>query len=94
MAAISDALIERLAQYSTTLGEDRKLMERSEGRLRMAVEVRLGEKVLLRSVVDWLRERMANQDDREPHTDGPPSKKARRIGKCACSTSHRITCDN
>jgi SET domain-containing protein 6 len=51
--AIAEALKTRLAQYSTTVREDRALLRRENlgKRYRMAIEVRLGEKRLLQEAI-------------------------------------------
>jgi SET domain-containing protein 6 len=57
-AAISQALTTKLAQYPTSAQEDEALLQAGDlsKRHRMAVEVRLGEKILLQEAIDFMQE--------------------------------------
>ena len=51
---LAHVLDTRLAEYATTLEEDDDLLASAEGRLRMAIVVRRGEKAILRKARDEL----------------------------------------
>lgn len=74
---LEKVLTEKLSQYSTSVEEDRALLHKSDLpiRHRMAVEVRLGEKVLLKEALEMLKERthVASNEDEER-----PAKKVKR----------------
>ncbi|POS79010.1 SET domain-containing protein [Diaporthe helianthi] len=84
-SAISRALDERTRQYGTTLEQDLKRYEESSDgadqkvrRQRMALDVRIGEKVLLRQATDTVRAKLAELTKAE--SDGEkPSAKRRRV---------------
>lgn len=84
-SAISRALDERARQYATTLEQDLKQYEEgSDGadqkvrRQRMAVDVRIGEKVLLRQAAETVKAKLAELAKAE--SDGEkPSAKRRRV---------------
>jgi hypothetical protein len=70
---VTKALTAKLAQYLTSVEEDEKLLKEDslEKRCRMAIEVRLGEKRLL-------REELALLDGSQENTEEQAGKKARR----------------
>ncbi|KAF7845992.1 hypothetical protein BT93_L5690 [Corymbia citriodora subsp. variegata] len=53
-----DLLAVRIAEYPTTKAEDEQLLPQSSGRLRMAIQVRLGEKALLYEAFKWTLEKL------------------------------------
>lgn len=57
-AAISQALVAKLAQYPTTVDEDQAFSKKIDiaRRHRMAIEVRMGEKELLKEAIELLQE--------------------------------------
>ena len=59
-AVITQVLTDKLAGYSTSIRDDRALLKKPDltNRHRMAIEVRLGEKVLLEEALAMLRARM------------------------------------
>ncbi|KAF1923363.1 SET domain-containing protein RMS1 [Didymella exigua CBS 183.55] len=70
-AVITEVVADKLAQYPTSIREDRAILKKSgiTNRHRMAVEVRLGEKVLLEEALTMLRARsaaVANEDEERP----------------------------
>lgn len=70
---IKRALSTRLAEYPTSIAEDEQLLKAASGRYRMAIEVRLGEKYLIRkakAVVDRTIDELSNGND-----DGPKPKR-------------------
>jgi SET domain-containing protein 6 len=71
---IIKVLTEKLAEYPTSIREDRALLKKSDltNRHRMAIEVRLGEKLLLEEALAMLR---ARQDDAPTEGAGRPAKK-------------------
>lgn len=75
-AAILQALTAKIGQYPTTAQEDEALLKKNDisKRHRMAVEVRLGEKMLLQEVIDLLKK---NVGEDEGTTDERASKKAK-----------------
>lgn len=75
---VSDALKERLTQYSTSVSEDESLIASPEvrGRLRMAVEVRLGEKKLLQEALDHLA---SLEQEQNGHVNGGHASKRARF---------------
>ena len=75
-AAILQALTTKLGQYPTTAQEDEGLLMKHDlsKRHRMAVEVRLGEKILLQEGIDLLKKSVGGD---EGTTDEPASKKAK-----------------
>ena len=71
LQCVLSALRAREQQYATTLEEDDKLLDGAcEGRRRMAIWVRRGEKQLLREAQSWIR-RQSDEDW------APPAKKRR-----------------
>lgn len=58
-AVITQVLSDKLEEYPTSIREDRALLKKSDIgiRHRMAVEVRLGEKILIEEALDMLRAR-------------------------------------
>lgn len=84
-AAISRALDERTKQYGTTLEQDLKQYEEGDDgadqklrRQRMALDVRIGEKVLLRQAAESVKAKLAELAKAE--SDGEkPSAKRRRV---------------
>lgn len=75
-AAVLQALKAKLGQYPTTAQEDEALLKK-EGlskRNSMAVEVRLGEKILLQEGIDLIKGNVAGDDEA---AEGRATKKAR-----------------
>jgi SET domain-containing protein 6 len=67
-AAISQALTTKLAQYPTSAQEDEALLQTGDlsKRHHMAVEVRLGEKILLQEAIAFMQESViANEEPSE-----------------------------
>ncbi|KAJ9658981.1 Ribosomal lysine N-methyltransferase 4 [Neophaeococcomyces mojaviensis] len=71
----------RLAQYATSIAEDEKLIPQATGRLKMAIDVRYGEKKLIQEAIDWTEGKLRaltvetiTNDARE----GPPQKKQKK----------------
>lgn len=58
-AVLARVLAEKLAEYPTSVAQDRELLRKGDvkGRARMAVEVRLGEKVLLEEAIAMVKAR-------------------------------------
>jgi SET domain-containing protein 6 len=75
-AAILQALTAKLGQYPTTAQEDEALLKKRDLSKRqcMAVEVRLGEKLLLQEGIDLIKGNVAGDDDA---ADGRATKKAK-----------------
>lgn len=76
LSVVQDAVAKQLAKYPTSIEEDARLLEGSRGRLRMAIEVRMGEKALLLAARDFVAGKL-----REAGGEGnseQPSKRARR----------------
>jgi len=66
---IKRALSSRLAEYPTSIAEDEQLLKAATGRRRMAIEVRLGEKHLIRkaqTLVDNKIDELSNGNDEGP----------------------------
>lgn len=59
LAAVQSAVSARLGEYPTSIEEDRDLLGQSSGRLRLAIEVRLGEKVLLNAARELATTKLA-----------------------------------
>jgi SET domain-containing protein 6 len=59
ITVITQVLTEKLAEYPTSVQEDKALLEKSNlaNRHRMAIEVRLGEKLLLEESLAMMKER-------------------------------------
>jgi SET domain-containing protein 6 len=59
IAVISQVLTDKLAEYTTSIREDRAMLKKSDitNRHRMAIEVRLGEKILLEEALTMLKAR-------------------------------------
>ena len=68
----------RLAQYDTPISTDEALLASSAvtGRLRMAIQVRLGEKKLLQEALEQVRQSTGEVDSANSHER--PSKKSRQ----------------
>ncbi len=77
VTAVHNAIIARLGQYPTSAEEDSALFENTEDRMRMAVEVRMGEKVLLHAARDLVAAKMAEADD-VAMVDEPASKRSKK----------------
>lgn len=62
LSIMSKIAAERLKQYSTTTEEDEMILSKPDtaARLKMAVDVRLGEKKLLKEALDWANEKQRN----------------------------------
>ena len=73
------ALGDRLSQYETTLEQDEELLasNATTGRLRMAIIVRRGEKLLLREAQRWTSERL-EQVAAARREEGEPASKRQR----------------
>ena len=70
-AVITQALTDELAKYPTSIKEDRATLKKSDisNRHRMAIEVRLGEKILLEEALTMLKTRDdagANEGEERP----------------------------
>lgn len=84
-STIARALDERINQYGTTLEQDLKQYEEGSGgadqkvrRQRMALDVRIGEKILLKQAAESVKQRLAELAKAE--SDGEkPSAKRRRV---------------
>jgi len=66
---IKRALSTRLAEYPTSIAEDEQLLKVATGRRLMAIEVRLGEKHLMRKaevLVDSKIDELSNSNDNGP----------------------------
>lgn len=66
---IKRALSTRLAEYPTPIAEDEQLLKAATGRRRMAIEIRLGEKHLIReaeALVDTKINELSNSNDEGP----------------------------
>jgi len=63
---VRSAINARLSEYPTTLDDDRALVAKSSGRLRAAIEVRLGEKVLLHAARDFVTAELEEAGTSEP----------------------------
>src|SRR5262249_47713891 len=66
---IKRALSTRVAEYPTSIAEDEQLLKAATGRRRMAMEVRLGEKHLMREaevLVDSKIDELFNSNDNGP----------------------------
>lgn len=83
-AAIARALEERTRQYATTLEQDLELYEKtgstagadeSAGRKRMALDVRIGEKVLLKQASETVKEKLAVLEIAARDGDGRSAKR-------------------
>lgn len=59
LSIMSKIATERLKQYSTSIEDDEAILSRlsEKPRLKMAIEVRLGEKKLLKEALDWVDEK-------------------------------------
>jgi SET domain-containing protein 6 len=75
-SVIKQALTMKLAQYSTSIQEDGRLLKTEEisKRHRMAIEVRLGEKMLLQEAIALMQEVSSASEDKNGE---PASKKAK-----------------
>lgn len=70
-AVITQVLTDKLAEYPTSIGDDRAILKKSDitKRHRMAIEVRLGEKILLKEAITMLKAREdagANEGEERP----------------------------
>ena len=74
---IAKAMPARLKQYATTIPEDEALLESktTTGRLRMAIEVRLGEKRLLQEAQVLANDLVAKYKQADAKSDEPKAKK-------------------
>lgn len=90
LAILKDIVRERTGEYATKMEEDEEILRQNDigGRMKMAVEVRLGEKRLLKEAMDWCEEAIAKYSRSQPASDKterngdgavePPSKKQKR----------------
>lgn len=83
-STISRALEERTGQYSTTLEQDLEKYEaggdepgHKSGRQRMALDVRIGEKVLLRQAAESVKAKLAELAKAESDSEKPSAKRRR-----------------
>lgn len=81
-SAIATALDKRAGQYATTLEQDLELYEKTGGdaaktldRKRMALDVRIGEKVLLKQASETVKEKLAGLAVAERDGDGRSAKR-------------------
>lgn len=74
---VTQVLVEKLAEYPTTVQEDRAILKKSDltKRHRMAVDIRLGEKTLLEEALAMLKARSEAAID---GAEGPPAKRMKR----------------
>ncbi|KAL8364952.1 hypothetical protein RB595_003983 [Gaeumannomyces hyphopodioides] len=83
LGAVRDAVDAKLREYGTSLEEDAAVLscldEGASGRTRMALEVRVGEKKLLREARAWMDGKLggSGQDERM-ELDAPSAKRQRR----------------
>lgn len=79
ISVLGKAIRSRQNDYATSIAEDNVLLQDPEiqGRRRMAVEVRLGEKQILRAALASIDRRMASFTEDAMTRDEPPSKKAK-----------------
>jgi SET domain-containing protein 6 len=79
LRSVLRALEARTAQYPTTLEADLQLQrsQRPEGRIGMALAVRIGEKNLLREAARWIGSELAKLDQDVVMTDEPAAKRQR-----------------
>lgn len=77
---VAKAIEARMAQYATSVEEDQELLRKEEtnGRSRMAVEVRLGEKRLLMEAKAFVQEMLEKYGEVEVSGREPQAKKQRR----------------
>ena len=78
-SAVLQALEARLSAYTTTLEHDRAISRSGpmEERLRMALDVRMGEKLLLSQATTTVKERLGQLAAREGNSGEPPAKRRR-----------------
>jgi SET domain-containing protein 6 len=75
-AAITQALTAKLEQYPTSVHEDEALLKQNNlaKRHRMAIEVRLGEKLLLQEAIALMQARGGITASEEAHDERPTKK--------------------
>lgn len=73
-AVITQVLTDKLAEYPSSIRDDRAILKKSDitNRHRMAIEVRLGEKVLLEEAIAMLK---AREDAGANEVEERPAKK-------------------
>ena len=78
--ALREVLLTHLKSYKTTIAEDEALLQDDHlsRRLRMAVEVRLGEKELVAMALDGLQHRMEDMFGGLKRTDHPREREDER----------------
>lgn len=86
-SVLGKAIRRRQNDYATSIAEDNALLRftKIQGRRRMAIEVRLGEKEILASSLDLIDKKVASLVEDTMAQDDRPSKKA----KTACNSSAR-----
>ncbi len=88
LVVLSQILRHRLEQYPTSLEQDVVLLREPmmKGRLRMAIDVRLGEKKVLEEALTWTEGKMQKykgltEEASVPAPDGSPPRKKQRMGR-------------
>ncbi|KAK5190149.1 Ribosomal lysine N-methyltransferase 4 [Exophiala xenobiotica] len=88
LVVLSQILRRRLEQYPTSSEQDAVLLDdsRTKGRLRMAVDVRLGEKKILEEALTWTEGKMEKykgvpEEASVPEPHGQPPRKKQRMAR-------------
>jgi SET domain-containing protein 6 len=88
LVVLSQILRRRLEQYPTSSEQDAVLLgdSRTKGRLRMAIDVRLGEKKLLEEALTWTEGKMEKykgvpEEASVPESHGQPPRKKQRMAR-------------
>jgi len=70
-------IVKKQEDYATTLAQDQALLQdiSIRGRLRMAIQVRLGEKVILKEALEEIGEIRVSAEDADGSTDIRPTKR-------------------
>ena len=78
-SALGKVIRSRQNDYATSIAEDRVLLQEKEiqGRRRMAIEVRLGEKEILAAALDYIDKRIGSLTEDAMTQGDRPSKKAK-----------------
>lgn len=89
---LKDLLLERQSQYMTTIAEDNLLLRNDDvkGRIRMAVEVRLGEKTIISEALARLKRHQTRLNDLSPKPEVRLEQKAERLGDSPETVSDTI----
>lgn len=79
LTCVLGALGDRIAEYETSLEQDllRREQQNPAGRAGKALEVRIGEKILLREAQNWVRDKQQELGQAGRDTDGPATKRQR-----------------